>query len=161
MDNATLTIGIICVVLFALPFVLDYRSRRKKKARLLGAIKDAAARQQRTLGYADTSNGIAMGLDQGMNALYFYNAQEAGATVQHVDLSAVRSCQALRDGRAAKATEADGMPVSVELSFTPKDNGKGETRLVLYRSAYGTTLDGEVLFADTWARMINDRLKGK
>lgn len=161
MDGATLTIGIISIVLFALPFALDYRSRRKKKAHLLSALHDAAALQQRKLGYVDMCNGIAMGMDQGMHMLFYYNGREANATVQHVDLSTLRSCHALRDGRMAKADDAEGMPTSVELCLVTNEKNSSEIRLVLYRSAHGTTLNGEVQFADNWARLINGRPKGK
>ncbi|MBK9177038.1 MAG: hypothetical protein IPM46_12055 [Flavobacteriales bacterium] len=161
MDNATLTIGIICLALFALPFVLDYRSRRKKAARLQSAMRDAAQQQRSTIGQVDTCNGIALGMDEDKKTLFFYNEREENPAVQHVNLAEVRSCEALRDGRTAKADDAEGMPASVELCLVPKENSRDEKRLVLYRSGYGTTLDGEVQFADNWARLINGWLKSK
>lgn len=160
-DGATTTIGLLCVALFALPFALDYRSRMKKKARLHQALHDAAARQQRLMGAMGTCAGVALGMDKSGKHLYFFNEREANPAVQRVNLAEVRSCHALRDGRPTKAAEADGMPATVELCLLPTDGATGETRLVLYRSAYGTALDGEVQFATEWARTISERLNRK
>lgn len=157
MDGATLSIGIIALMLFALPFVLDLRSRRKRTARLLDTLRKAAAAQGYRIAHVDTSNGIALGLDEGRNTLFFHNEREEGSGVQQVDLATVRACQVMRDGRTHRTASTDGLPDRLELGLLPKDKGRSETRLVLYRATYGTVLNGEVQLAEAWTARINDR----
>ncbi len=161
MDGATIAIGIIVLAIFVLPFVLDYRSRKKKAAERLRTLQGIAQQHQCKVDQHVLCGEAALGLDSKKNFLFYLNQRQDILTSQHVDLAEIRACQAIKDKRAAKGAEASPLPDRVELSLLPKDKGKSETRLLLYQATYGAQVNGEIQIADEWAGLINARLASK
>ena len=161
IDNATIIVAIIGVALFAVPFVLDWRRRTKNAARLIGVVREAARLQHCKIRRHAVCGGTVLGLDTEKNMVFFFASWEDAATVQHVDLTRMRACEAVKSGRTAKGTNSDARLDRVELRFLPREKDAGETRWVLYRERLGVHVDGEAQLADEWAQLINARLNGK
>jgi hypothetical protein len=161
LDWATALVGIFAVVLCTLPFILDHRSRTKKAKLLLGSLQKIAKQHGCNVDLHEACGRSALGLDERKNALFFFDQNEEQITTRYVDLADVRTCQAVKATRTVKGPPANVIMERVELAFQPKDRSKAETRFELYREGSSAYLNGEVQFADKWARQINERLKGK
>ncbi|MBK6343858.1 MAG: hypothetical protein IPF41_15080 [Flavobacteriales bacterium] len=154
LDWGTAAFGIVFMLLCALPFALDYRSRMRKTKRLVQPLLKAAQQQGCQVHQHETCNLVILGLDERKNILFSFNALDDGATVQRIDLSRVRSC------RTENGSNGSALTHRVELLFQMKEKGMTDLRLELYREGANLPLNGELQFADKWSRLINDRLKG-
>ena len=86
------------------------------------------------------------------------NKKKEEAISQFVDLAEIQTCQVVKKTRNVKSL---GFIERVELSFTPTNKNKGETRFELYDEETNMQLSGVLQFVDKWTKQINDRLKNK
>lgn len=161
MDWGTAVVGIVALILCSLPFILDRRSRTKKAKLVLGSLQGIAKQHSCNVDQYEACGHAALGLDERKKALFFFSHAGEQHTTRYVDLAEVRACQAVKATRTVKGPNAAVIMERVELALLPKDTGKAETRLELYREGSSSYLNGEVQFVDKWAKLINDRLKGK
>ena len=159
IDGANIVVLILFMALFGLPFVLDRMRQKRKKLQLISSLNGLAEAHQSKVHQHDTCAGIALGLDQDRNLLFHIDQREGATPSGHIDLSQVRSCRVVKAERNAKGVHADARLERVELSFVPKDPGKGAMGLVLFDSSSGNLMAGEEQFADKWSQVINERLK--
>jgi hypothetical protein len=140
---------------------LDHRARKKKAKLLIGSLQKIAKQHGCSVDEYDTCGQTALGLDERKNAVFLFNQKGEQVTTHFVDLSEVKTCQSVKATRTVKGPPTNVIMERVELAFQPKDKSKAETRFELYREGLSPYLNGEVQFADKWARQINERLKGK
>jgi len=160
MDWGTAIVGIIVLSLFAIPFVLDHRSRSEKEKLLLRPLRGIAHQHGCNVDRHESCGLAALGLDERRNALFFFSRRAEVVTTQYVDLAGIRSCQAVKATRTTKGQQGEVVLERIGLSLVPKDKNKPETHFELYRAGMNVNLNGEVEFVDKWARLINERLKG-
>jgi len=155
MDRATAIVLILTIALLALPFALDYMSRRRKRSGLLKLLHHAARSHQGQLHQHEIAGQVALGLDNEKKLLFFINQQEQADTVLHVPLAKVQSCKLLVNDRSVKGELTDARTERVELVFPLKERAGKEHRLLLYRESLGSLPNGEAQLASNWAALLN------
>lgn len=161
MDWATAAIGIMALVLLSLPFVLDRRSRAKRRELVLRSMQELAQQNGSTLELHESCGQTTFGMDTGKKLLLHADEQNGKMVLQHVDLAMVAACRVAKASRRVKGHNGQEVVERLELCLTPKDRSRTETRFELYREGLSPGLNGELRFADKWAALINTRLKGK
>ncbi|MFZ1692207.1 MAG: hypothetical protein WAT74_03330 [Flavobacteriales bacterium] len=155
MDRATAIVLILTIALLALPFALDYMSRRRKRSSLLKLLENAARSQQGHLHQHEVAGQVAMGLDSEKKLLFFINQQEQADAVLLVPLTEAQSCKLLVNERSARGELTDARIERVELVLPPKERAGTERRLMLYRESLGSLPNGEAQLASKWAALVN------
>ena len=87
MDLGSVLIGIFVLVLCAVPFIIDYRNRSKKKNIFLQNLRTVAQQQNCSISQAEFCNDFVLGIDDNKNFIFFYKQNIEGSIAQYVDLS--------------------------------------------------------------------------
>lgn len=160
VDMGTVITGIIFLALFALPFVLDRRSRARKKKLALLALQQLALQHQCRIDHHELCGTVALGLDKGKNAIFYLRQEKEGQTTLFAHLAEMRNCTLVG---AASRTKQAGSAIAttdrVQLTLLPKDASKAELRLEIFDAGSGLQLNGELQVAERWLKLIQDRLK--
>lgn len=162
MDWGTAVIGIVTMALCTLPFVIDYRNRKKREKLLLLSLKNTAQQQNCNISQYESCGDFTLGLDEYKSFVFFIKQKKEGAISQYADLSEFHTCQVAKNTRTLKNKEGNvTITERVELCFVPKNKNTRETRFELYNAEINKQPSGEVPFADKWSNQINTRLKSK
>ena len=157
MDVGTLLVGLISVGVFALPFVLTIRGRKKKKNRLVKSLNVLATGQNTTLGQKEFCGNYAIGMDRENNFVFFQKTiKKELQPPQLVDLSQIKACKTLNQAINAKG---DRTIEKLGLQFQPIKNDRPETYLEFYHHEQSYQLQGEIQSMEAWSQRINDRLR--
>lgn len=160
IEWGTVIIGILFLALFALPFVIDQRSRAARKKRVLRSLQELAEQQGCRIDQHELCGDLALGLDEGKNAIFYYRQEKEGHSSHSAHLAEMRSCKlvnATRNNKHGGGTAA--LTERVQLSLLPKDQSKAELRLELFDAGSGLQLNGELQVAERWSKVIQDRIK--
>lgn len=161
LDWATAVIGIMALVLLSLPFVLDRKSRAKRRELVLRSMQELAQQNGSNLELHETCGQTTFGMDARRNVLFHAGEQNGKMVLQHVDLSVVGTSHVVKGSRSVNGKDGRAVIERLELCLTPRDRSRTETRFELYREGLSPGLKGELAFADKWSALINTRLKGK
>ena len=157
MDIGTLLVGLISVGVFALPFILTIRARRKKKKGLVRSLNALAAEQQTTLGEKEFCGNYVIGMDRDGNFVLFQKLlNKEPQPPQMVDLRGIKACKALNQASNGKG---DRVIERLGLQFTQKDKEQPEVFMEFYNHEQSYQLSGELQSMETWSQRINERLK--
>jgi hypothetical protein len=160
IDRATAIIGIISVALFALPFVLDYRRRKRKGAQQLNALREFARQHNSDIHEHEAYGDDVLGLDTRRNVLLHQSERMGQLVSQHIPLAQVRACSVVKSERSRKGAQDQSGIERVELNLTSKDKNLPGASILLYTASLGAQLNGEIQLAEKWSALVNDRLKG-
>jgi hypothetical protein len=162
MDWGTALVGLIMILICIIPFVIMYYNRVKKENRMLHSLNEIAQQHNCKIGQHEFCGDYVIGIDENRNFVFFFKQKKEEAISQFIDLSEIQTCQMVKKTRNVKNDIGNLSIIErVELSFTPTNKNKGETRFELYDEEIHMQLSGELQFVDKWTKQINDRLKNK
>jgi len=162
MDWGTAIVGLISILICIVPFVIMYYNRVKKENKMLQSLNEIAQQHNCKIGQYEFCGDYVMGIDENRNFVFFFKQKKEVAISQFVDLSEIQTCRMVKKTRNVKNDIGSlGFIERVELSFTPTNKNKGETKFELYDEEINMQLSGELQFVDKWTKQINDRLKNK
>src|SRR5690606_3927059 len=157
MDVGTLLVGLISVGVFALPFVLTVRGRRKKKNRLVKSLNHLAAGQNTTLGQKEFCGNYVIGMDRENNFVFFQKTiKKELQPPQMVDLSQIKACKILNQANNVKG---ERIIEKLGLQFQPIKNDRPEIYLEFYHHEQSYQVQGELQSLENWSQRINDSLR--
>lgn len=157
MDMGTLLVVAIAVALFALPFILTIRSRKKKQRKLLQSLAAMADRYNSSIGQREFCGNYAIGMDPEGRFVFFEKKLKDRVEEQTVALSEVKQCKPVNIG---KNVGTERTIESLGLKFVPKDTGKPEQYLEFFNHEQSFQLSGELQSMEAWSQRINAGLKG-
>lgn len=152
MDLGTAIIGILCVAVCAMPFVLTSRSKKKREKQLLGSIKELANRQNSEITQHETCGNFAIGIDETKNFLFFHLDTKEEAKQQVVDLSSISICKVSRKNSKSQTIE------QLDLELIPTDKNKPKIVLEFYNVDLNYQPSGELDSIENWSKLITKRL---
>ncbi|MFC4875038.1 hypothetical protein [Negadavirga shengliensis] len=159
IDLGTTLVGVVGLAIFALPFVYDYRNRKKKERLLFQSLKGIAQEHNCEISQYEFCSDFIIGLDESKNFAFFYKKKEENFVSQHVDLSEIQTCHTAKKARTIKTKEGNLVITDrIELCFTPANNRMNEIRFELYDKEINTQLSGQLQLADKWVKQLNDRI---
>lgn len=160
MDLGTTIIGIICVAICAMPFILTNRSRKKKVKQQLLSLKDLAKQQNCDITQHEICGNYAIGIDQSKNFVFFQlKSSREEIKQQFVDLSAVKDCNIVNINRST--TNNSKIIERLELHLTPKDKNKPGIVLEFYNNELSYQFSGEMQSIEKWGKLVNDCLNSE
>jgi hypothetical protein len=160
MNTGSTIIGIVLIILCALPFILLNRSRKKKEKIMLKNLSELANEHNCQITRRDFLCDSAIGMDEMKHFVFFFRKNKDREVKQYVDLAEMKSCRVMNINRPVGDT-AGSQKVTDQLflSFIPRESKKGEVRFELYNSDVNVQLSGELQSAEEWSGIINTWLK--
>lgn len=157
MDLGTTVIGLICIVICAIPFVLTIRGKKKKEKQLLVSLKDLAKQQNCEITEYDICGFYAIGIDKAKNFVFFVFKKKDLGKQQFVDLSKIKSCKIANIGKSTSKNEK--LIERLNLNFSPIDDNLPNTVLEFYNVDVNYQINGELESIKKWNTLINNMLK--
>ncbi|WP_159019725.1 hypothetical protein [Algibacter sp. L3A6] len=152
MELGTTLIGIICVAICAMPFVLTNRSKKAIVKRQLIVLKDLATQHNNTITQNEINSFYAIGIDETKKSVSFILKRETEVEQQFVDLSTIKSCEIVS---ITKSKHMDRL----YLKLTPIDKTKSEVILEFFNADVSYQLGEELQSIEKWNKIINNLLK--
>lgn len=156
MDNTTLVISLICMLICALPFFFVIRARSKRRKELVAELQKAAEKKDSSLTHVEIQGDLAVALDAKNGHFYFINPESGKSKVAAIDLLEYKSCQVIKKYE----TERERHLLSVLLQFTPLGSSGKTRNLTFYDVDVNFQPTGEVHFAEKWSGILNDIMNG-
>jgi hypothetical protein len=155
MDLGTLIIGIICVVLCALPFILTNGNKKKKEKQLLLLLNNLTTKYKSTNTIHETFGYFAIGLDSNKKSVSYVLEQKEVVRQEFIALADILSCEVLNTSRNTK----NGKIIDhLHLKLFTKDKKKPAILLEFYNSHINYQLNDELDAVEKWNTLINDLL---
>lgn len=154
LDFGTLAIGILSLIALIFPFVLDYRSRKKKENNLLQPLRKMAEQQNFQLNEYEVCNNFVIGIDKMKNMFFFHSEGKDNSISKFIDLSIIENCKVITSHKTISNSKVIN---KVELSFI--DKNKTEQTVDIYNADGIFRLNGEIQLANKWCQIITNQLK--
>ncbi|MCL5129745.1 hypothetical protein [Algibacter sp. L4_22] len=159
MELGTTLIGIICVAICAMPFVLTNRSRKKIVKNQLIALKDLAKQHNCEITQHDIYSYYAIGIDEFNNSISFISKDEEAVKEQFINLSTISRCKIVNISKSRGKSGKQIDELYLKLSFI--DKTKPDIMLEFYNAEVSYQLGEELQSIDKWNKIINNLLKVK
>lgn len=160
MDTSSAIIGIVMLLLAAVPIFIFKRQKSKRDKLILGKLEALIKNKVSQLTVYEIWNDRSIGLDKTSDKLYYVGKNAETEIALTVDLTQVHSCSLLKtnyDGEPASNDPNSIRKITLILkSVSPK---KEEIKLDFYAEEVdGANLNGELQLAQKWAELINRNL---
>jgi hypothetical protein len=162
MDLGSSVIGIIFLLLCALPFILMSRSRKKREKSLMQALTNMATEKNCKIHQHELFANFAIGFDNSNAVVMFYRKIGEMISEQFVYLQDVQSCKVLNASRTVAGNSGNQKIIEkLELVFIPSIKSKPEVRLEFFNASITPQLFGELQSIQKWALQLTDIIKEK
>ena len=152
MELGTAIIGLICVAVCALPFMLAIRSAKKKEKHLLESIKELAQQEDCKITKHEACGNYIIGIDETKNILFFLMKTEGEDKKQFVDLSCIQTCYITRK------TSNNARIEWLSLEFSPIGLNKPKILLEFFNFEVSFVPRGELQSIEKWSELLQKRL---
>lgn len=163
LDWGTAIIGFAALVICAIPFVFDYRSRNKKTKHLKLSLTKLAEKHNCEVNQYELCGNFILGIDENRNFLFFFKQPKTEEGIsQYINLEEIQKCEVVKKTKTVK-TDTENLTIveRVEMSFIPSNKNKAEQKIELFDKEKNMQLNGELQFVDKWSKQINKHLKSK
>ena len=159
MEFGTTLIGIICLAICAMPFVLTSRNRKKIIKTQLLALNNLAKQHNGEITQHDIYSYYAIGVDMNKNLLLFISNTDEDTKQQSINLKDIKSCDIVNISRSKVKgrKEID----ELYLKLTPIDKTKEALCLEFFNTDVNYQLSQELQSINKWNTIINNILKPK
>lgn len=162
IDWKTAIDGLIVILICIMPFVIIHYNRIKKEHKMLHLLNEIAHQHNCKISLHEFCGDFVLGIDEIRNLVFFFKQKKEEAISQFVDLSEIQTCQVVKKTRNVKNDIGNISIIErVELSFTPTNRNKSETRFEFYDEEINRQLSGELQLVNKWIKQITDRLQNK
>lgn len=152
MELGTTLIGIICVAICAMPFVLTNRSKKAIVKHQLIMLKDLATQHNNTITQNEINSFYAIGIDNTKKSVSFIFKGETEVSQLFVDLSKIKHCEIVN---VIKAKHID----KLYLKLRPIDKTKEDVILEFFNAEVSYQLGEELQSIKKWNEIINNLLE--
>jgi len=153
MNLGTIIIGIVCIVLCALPFVLTSRNKKKKEKQLLNALSDFAKQNNSEITKHEVNQYFAIGLDESKNTISFLRKTRDNNKFLFVDLTSIKKCEINNISKSLNNNEKTIDKLNLNLStFNKKEPN---ITLEFFNADLSFQLANEYDSIENWNTIIN------
>tara|TARA_R110001583_G_scaffold77046_1_gene210156 strand:+ start:8026 stop:8514 length:489 start_codon:yes stop_codon:yes gene_type:complete len=152
MDSGTLIIGLIILVICALPFILSGRNRITNEQNIKKAFFELAQKNNTSILQNDFWFKTAIGINTTSHQLFFYRKIKDNETSAIINLSEYQKCSII------KLNDGGNNIDIIQLVLVPNAAKKSKIILEFYNSRFTTMLDGENQLVDKWSKIINETI---
>jgi len=161
LDWGTAIIGLATLVICALPFVFDYRSRSKKIKYLKLSLTKLAEQHNCEVNQYEYCSNFILGIDESRKSLFFVKKPKTEVGFfQYINLEEIQKCEVVKKTKNVK-TNTENLTIieRIEMSFQPSNKNKAEQKVGLFDKEKDMQLNGELQFVDKWSKQIKDLLE--
>jgi hypothetical protein len=160
IDKGTIFTAIFFLLLFSIPFILLYISRRTREKRNLQLLTREAAKNNLQVSTFNTWGNTSIGMDEAANVVFFSKKTTNGETGHQVALAETEKCRVSTIKRTQSNEDGNyTLTDKLELVFEPADKKKMETAFTFFNVDHdGAILTGELQQAEKWCSIINDKI---
>ncbi len=154
--------AIFFLLLFSIPFILLYISRRKREKQNLLLLNREAGKNNLTVSKFNTWGTTSIGMDEKANVVFFSKKTTDGETGMQVAIAETEKCR-IANIKRTQSNEAGNYSLTekLELVLEPTDKKKEEIAFPFFNMAYdGAMLTGELQQAEKWCNIINEKITG-
>ncbi|AUC21995.1 hypothetical protein BTO15_07730 [Polaribacter sejongensis] len=159
MDLGTIIIGVICIALCALPFVLTNRNKKNKEKEILNSLKEFAKQHDSEITEHEISECYAIGLDKTKHAISFLQKTKDQVNLQFIDLSTIKNSEINNISKSIGKNETTLDKLNLKLNVI----GKNKPSIVLefYNSDINFQPGNEFDSIEKWNKIINSLLQNQ
>jgi len=159
MDLGTIIIGVICIVLCALPFVLTNKNKKNKEKEVLNSLKDFARQHNSEIREHEIGECYGIGLDTAKNTISFLQKTKEDVKLQFIDLNTVKNSEINNLSKSIGRNETTLDKLHLKLNVM----GKNKSSIVLefYNSDINFQPGTEFDSIEKWNKTINSLLISK
>ena len=159
MDIGTIIIGVICIALCALPFVLTNRNKKSKEKELLNSLKSFAKQHNSEITDHEVNECYAIGLDETKHAISFLQKTKEDVNLQFIDLTTIKNCEINNISKSLGKNETTLDKLNLKLNAIGKN--KPSIILEFYNSDISFQPVNEFDSIEKWNIVINNLLQSK
>ena len=159
MDLGTIIIGLVCISICALPFVLTNNNKKQKVKELLNALKDFAKQHNSEITQHEIGENYAIGLDENKNTISFLQKTKEIVNLQFIDLYAIKNCEINNISKSLTKTEKTLDKLNLKLNMN--DKNKPSITLEFFNSEISFQPVNEFESIEKWNTIINNILANK
>lgn len=152
MNLGTTIIGIICVALCAMPFILTSVNKNKKKKTVLNTLIDLANQHNSEISQHEICSYYSIGIDESKKSVSFILDNEETIKKDFINLATIKTCDIVDLKKPRKDTER------LYLKLSPIDKSKPDVILEFYNSEINYQLGSELQSIEKWNTLINSML---
>jgi hypothetical protein len=160
IDTGTIVTAIFFLLIFSMPFILLYISRRKREKQNLLLLSREAGKNNLRVSTFNTWGNTSIAMDEAANVVFFTKKTIDGKTAQQVALAETEKCRITNIKRTSyDGNEHYSITERLDLVFEGRDKNQAETVFPFYDMQYdGGMLTGELQQAEKWCSIINDKI---
>ncbi|UMB55128.1 hypothetical protein MKD41_06535 [Lutibacter sp. A64] len=159
MDFGTILIGLVCIALCAMPFVLTTRGRKKREKALVMSLKNLAKNENSEITQYETCGNYAIGVDEVNKIVFFQLKSKEINKYEIVKLDTIKKCRISNISSVVSGGEK--IIEKLNLHLTPITKSKEDTILEFYNADLSFQLSGELQSIQEWNSLINKILVAK
>ncbi len=151
METESIIIGILAILICALPFITQYRARRKREKSLFLSLQKISNQNGGNITEHEFCGDFVIGFDEKSKFIFFFKFKNGQEVSEFVDLSKVQFCFDVKN--------KNQIMEQIFLCFTFKNKSQDDTRFELYDAEVNSQLSGELQFVDKWISKINEAVR--
>jgi len=155
MENSMIILAVVVAALFIIPIVIASRARASKAKMQVKKFKLAAEKNQVHLSENEICTIYGIGIDQQAKTLFYAKGANFDEAVEVIALSSVRKAEI---NKITKSVESLNGIERIEIRIIFKDSGQTHRFLEFFHVDNHRQLEDELVMAERWVKIINDRL---
>lgn len=156
MDLGIALIGIFCLAVCIIPFVVTSKNRKKEEKKIIVALHNLAKKNNSNINQSEICGNYAIGIDENKRILFFVLKNETKLTEQFIDLAKIKKCEQINQSR-----ENPNKTKTIEklyLKLISIDKNKPAIVLDFYDEEINYQFNGEIDSIYKWNQLINNLL---
>lgn len=158
MDLSTTIIGLVIVLMCAVPFVVMYFNNKKKQHQMLQNLHTLATHNKCSVTFYEFCGDLVLGIDDSKKHVFFHKQSKDFSSTSFVDLSQTKECQIFKKHHSDGLKSSANPIQSVFLIFKRNNDVQHESSFELFNRQLDLQLSGELQFAEKWSKRINNLL---
>jgi hypothetical protein len=162
MDLGSTIIGVVIIIICALPFIMINRSRKKREKQFLQSLSKIAAYNNCKIDQHEIFGYFSIGIDETKKNVFFSRQTKDKMEEQSIDLNEIQNCKVINTSRTFKNNNGNQRVIDkLELSFIPTAKNTSEITLEFFNADESLQYSGELQSIEKWSELINSQLKTK
>lgn len=158
MDTSSIIIGVITLIICAIPFVRVSRGNKKRRNKNLKSLKDWTIENNLKLDKIESHSDFILGLDSNEKTFVFFKESNENS-IEKIPLSNVTQVNLVKE--TTVSNDAKGLNsriAKVSLEFSLKLSSSSSVQVELFDLEKNHQLSGEIQLGQEWAKHINSIL---
>lgn len=159
MDLTSVTITLVLLIIFGVPFIYSLAVQKREKKNFSKELINLAEQQHVKFSQYEIWNHFyGIGIDTATSRLFYFKQLDGKEEKAFIDFSEVKRCSVNNVHRTVNHSRVTDR---LELVFRFHDPTLPEKRLEFYNRDESLSLDNEVQLVEKWAAIINSNLKAR